>query len=103
MVERIPGSDPATGRLGEGPDYYFTSMVVAADVLRSIGPFDESYVLGDDMEMVFRMRRRGIPLQMVDEPYAIRHIHAGNASHDEALMAREFLRTVRTHRGAVRP
>jgi glycosyltransferase involved in cell wall biosynthesis len=98
---RIPGADPVTGILTEGPDYYFMGMSLDARLLRRAGAFDETYVAGGDGEYVYRMRRMGVQIEMVEQCFTIRHIHGANLTSDETLLVGGLIRAVREHRRAM--
>jgi glycosyltransferase involved in cell wall biosynthesis len=99
---RIPGADPETGLLSDNPVHYFMSMCLDTRLLARIGPFDETYRAGEDTEIVYRMRRLGIDIEMVDSVWTIRHIHGGNLTSDEALLVGGLFRALREHRARTR-
>jgi glycosyltransferase involved in cell wall biosynthesis len=99
---RIPGADPVTGVLSEGPAHYFMSMCFDRRLLPRVGQFDETYPAGSDTEFVYRLRRLGVTIDLVDAVFTIRHIHGANLTTDETKLVGGLFRALREHRAATR-
>ncbi len=84
------------------PQYYPTSMLVRRETMLAIGGFDESYAVGDDIDLVMRLTESGIPVRMVDEVVVIRYFHGANASYDEQVSEGDFFKAIRGHMRRVR-
>ena len=57
------------------------------DLLESIGGFDETFDLGDDLDLLVRLRERGHEIAVLDDRLVVRHIHARNTSNGYASYA----------------
>ena len=89
---RIPGA-----RQDRRPDMHLMTMLLEVSVLQSVGGLNESLRVSDDWDLAIRLNEHGIPIKFVDEPFVTRHIHGGNASHDEVAVSREYLRAIHEH------
>ena len=57
--------------------FHFTSAITMKD-LEELGGFDERYADGigyDDMDLIARIRRKGMSVEIVDDPYVIHQAH----------------------------
>ena len=71
------------------------TWLVRRDVFQRVGYFDASYRTGSDTDWMFRAREAGVPHCLVEEPLLIRRVHAGNHSHQQAVLRADFLRALR--------
>lgn len=86
---------PAGTRLGVSP--YFMSMVIETEFLKKLGGFSVSYKMGDDFDLMIRLKERGIAPVFRDDIYTIRHISPDNASHDIEATKEDYVRAIRSH------
>ena len=94
----IPGPYvPASATDERRPQFYPTSMLVRRSTLRQIGGFNESFSVGDDVDIVMRMIEAGVRLRMVTDCVAVRYFHGDNASYDQSSTEGDFLLAVRSH------
>jgi glycosyltransferase involved in cell wall biosynthesis len=93
-VPSLPGSDFGEH---EGGRFYFISMLIERRTLDAVGGFGEIFTVGDDWDLMVRLRESGVPVEYIDLDFVIRHIHGGNASFDEIASTREYLRAIRAH------
>lgn len=56
------------------------SAVVRRSVFDEVGFFNETFETSSDMDLMFRMRERSIPIAIVDEVVLHRRFHGGNLS-----------------------
>ncbi|MDD1675044.1 MAG: glycosyltransferase [Methanomicrobiales archaeon] len=56
-----------------------SSVVVRADLFRSIGGFDPAYTLSEDLDLLLRLSR-ATGVDFVDEPLTLYRVHPGNLS-----------------------
>jgi glycosyltransferase involved in cell wall biosynthesis len=61
------------------------SAVFRTDVLRAVGGFDPSYRTGEDMDLLFRLRERGLEIAIVPDIVLHRRFHGSNLSVVPAL------------------
>lgn len=66
-----------------------SNVVVGAEVLAAVGPFDPGLTIGEDWDLWIRLARWGPPGWVRDPLVAISY-HAGNASRDAAEMLRQM-------------
>ena len=92
----VPGRPP--GR-AEAHPHHLGSLVVPTSWLRGIGGFDEEYRLGDDWDVMIRLREAERPVQYRDEIFVRRHIGAHNASHDLHQLTADYVTGIRRHLG----
>lgn len=90
-----PGLHPSVGDGGLSP--YLTSMVLTRRTLQLLGGFSGELSLGDDWDLVVRAREAGVAITIVNEVWAVRHIHESNASRDVNGLSRDYLRVIRHH------
>jgi glycosyltransferase involved in cell wall biosynthesis len=90
-----PGLHPSVSSGSHVP--YITSMVVARETLRDIGPFQSDFRLGDDWDLIVRARRIGIEINHVEQVWVIRHVSERNASTATSELAGDYLAVIRNH------
>ena len=78
-----------------GDGYHWITLLVSPDRLRDIGGFDETLELGEDLDVLVRLRLAGARIGAVDEIFAIRRFFGDNLTY--ALRAGTF-----TMRDAIR-
>lgn len=93
-VPNLPGSDFGGH---ENARFALMAMLIERHTLEAVGGFGEDFMVGDDWDLVVRLRESGITLEYVEEEFVIRHIHGNNASFDEIASKREYLRAIRAH------
>ena len=57
------------------------AMLVRRAVVEAVGPFDESYAIGEDTDWFLRARDKGVQAASLDEVFLHRGIHEANLSH----------------------
>ncbi|MDP8975951.1 MAG: glycosyltransferase [Actinomycetota bacterium] len=80
--------------LDEG-GYLPISVLVATDLLRKLGGFDPSYLMSEDMELLFRLHKAGVVVEKLDDVLVRRRIHGANLTYNARPMERDLLRAVR--------
>ena len=90
-----PGIHSSVTRNGMIP--YLTSMIVARETLNGLDKMLDGVRLSDDWDLVIRARERGVVIRLVEDFWAVRHVHEQNASHDTALLASEYVSALRAH------
>ena len=71
-------------------------MMVRKDLLESIGGFDPSYLTGEDLEFLFRVRGKGHIIKQLAEISILRRIHNNNLSADLDANQRSIFKMVKT-------
>jgi glycosyltransferase involved in cell wall biosynthesis len=74
--------DVVYGELGGIP---LLSAVFRTDVLRAVGGFDHAYRTGEDMDLLFRLRERGLKIAILPDIVLHRRFHGSNLSVVPAL------------------
>jgi glycosyltransferase involved in cell wall biosynthesis len=69
--------DPVYGELDGIP---LVSAMIRRAAFDAVGGFDESFVHGEDMDLMFRFRERGIPIEILPEVVVFRRFHGDNLS-----------------------
>lgn len=69
--------DPVYGELDGIP---LVSAMIRRSAFDAVGGFDESFVHGEDMDLMFRLRERGIPIEILPEVVVFRRFHGSNLS-----------------------
>jgi len=99
----IPGPYvPTSVDVPRRPQYYATSMLVRRATMLSINGFDETYAVGDDIDLVMRLTESGVPVRMVDDIVVLRYFHGANASYDEQVSEGDFFKAIRGHMRRIR-
>ena len=57
------------------------SGLFRVDAITEIGGFDEDIPLGEDLDLLVRLRERGGEIAMLDDRLLVRHVHEHNMSH----------------------
>ena len=76
---------------------HVASLIAPRHWIVDIGGFDEGYRLGDDWDLIVRLRGAGHPIVQRDSVFVRRHITDDNASHDTRTLAADYLRALRGH------
>ena len=77
------------------PNYHPISMLIERNIFLKEGLFDPSFDLAEDMEILTRFQRRGVPVKYMAEGFVLRHFHESNESHKVAQAEREMFRMLR--------
>lgn len=75
--------------------FYTTSLFTETRFVREVGGFDESMRLGEDLDLLVKLRGHGITLAAVDEVFTIQRYFGDNLSYeidDEHSHMRESIR-----------
>jgi glycosyltransferase involved in cell wall biosynthesis len=56
------------------------SAMLRRSVFEAIGGFDESFTHSEDMDLLFRLRERGIPIEVLPDVVMFRRYHGANLS-----------------------
>ena len=68
------------------------TMMVRRDVFTKVGPFDSTYVNGEDTDWFVRAVEIGIGLGVVDEATILRRFHGANATYNSDSMRANLLK-----------
>jgi glycosyltransferase involved in cell wall biosynthesis len=79
------------------------TAMARATLLATVGPFDESFSLGEDVEWQVRARRLGTVMPRIDELCLRYRVHAGNATSDIVANRTATLRALRAASRTGRP
>lgn len=81
------------------PDELANMPVMSAMIRRSasemVGGFDPSYRLGEEVDWLFRLRERGVVVDVLPQVGTYRRIHAGNLSWQTGSIGPPLLRSLR--------
>jgi glycosyltransferase involved in cell wall biosynthesis len=69
--------DPVYGELDGIP---ILSAMLRRSVFDAVGGFDDSFTHSEDMDLLFRLRERGIPIEILPEVVMYRRFHGANLS-----------------------
>jgi glycosyltransferase involved in cell wall biosynthesis len=67
--------DPVYGDLDGIP---LVSAVMRRSAFEAVGGFDESFSHGEDMDLMFRLREHGIPIEILSDVVVFRRFHGDN-------------------------
>ncbi|HEU5245227.1 MAG TPA: glycosyltransferase family A protein [Gaiellaceae bacterium] len=56
----------------------FNSLIVRRNVFEEVGGYDESFTHGEDRDFLFRLRERGVPIEVIPEIVVFRRFHGAN-------------------------
>ena len=56
------------------------SAMFRRSAFEAIGGFDESFTHSEDMDLLFRLRERGVPIEVLDDVVMFRRFHGANLS-----------------------
>jgi glycosyltransferase involved in cell wall biosynthesis len=91
-----PGVDPPRWMLGpQAPDVVAISMLVRREVFATVGPFDPSFRVHEDVEWLMRARADGIGIDILPTALLRRRIHGDNLSYQTSLIRAEMLRATK--------
>lgn len=97
-----PGIEPPpevrTAMLTEGTPPYTMTMFLATATIRSIGGFDESFPVGEDLELLMRLQREGVSMVQHDNVWTIRRVFGDNLVYDSDALTRATVRAIRRNR-----
>ena len=70
-------------------EYYMTSMLLELRHVRRVGGFDETLVVGEDVDLLVRLRGAGLRLNTADETFTVRRYFGDNLTYtiDESMSA----------------
>lgn len=98
-----PGVAPPRWMMGpQAPDAVAISMLVLREVFTTVGPFDPSFRVHEDVEWLMRARAAGIGIDMLPDVLLRRRVHGNNLSYQAPLIRAEMLRATRQTIGARR-
>jgi len=95
---RPPIGCPAEGLPNIQRNPYLMSLIVPTATILDCGRFCEELKLGDDLDLVMRLRRVGVLVEVVDSIFTIRHLTGKNASLDYDLVRSELFSILRSFR-----
>ena len=95
-----PPPEVRTALVAGGSPPYTMTMFLSLAALRSVGGFDESVAVGEDLELLMRLQRSGVPVVQHDEVWTIRRVFGDNLVYDVDGLSRARLRAVRNNRPA---
>lgn len=78
--------------------HHIGTMIIHTELMRSIGGFDGGFTLGDDWDLMIRLKERGCRLEFVNDVFVRRHITGANASRDTKRLASDYVAAIRAHR-----
>jgi glycosyltransferase involved in cell wall biosynthesis len=109
-IDVAPGVDPPPttllGLRGTDSSHYIMSMMTRRSTLDAVGVFDKQFEPGEDLELLFRMRRLGVNIIVSDQVWTHRRILGDNLSHDVEATRRVLFRAIQANRprpGDTRP
>ena len=73
-------------------------MMTRRSTLDAVGGFNEEFELGEDLELLFRMRRLGVNIIVSDEVWTHRRILGDNLSYDVEATQRVLFRAIQANR-----
>lgn len=97
---RPPAGVPASRPEDQENNPYLTSMVLPKHHIVEAGGFREELALSDDIDLVMRLRARGVAVKFVDDVFVVRHVTGKNASLDYASLRKELFTILRASRDA---
>jgi glycosyltransferase involved in cell wall biosynthesis len=100
-IEVAPGVQPPPttllGLKGADSSHYITGMVTSRSTFDAVGGFDEQFGLGEDLELLFRLRRLGIMIVLTDHVWTHRRILGDNLSYDDEAAGQAVFRAIRAN------
>lgn len=81
-----------------GPSPYVMSMFCELATLRTVGGFDESFRVGEDLELLIRLQRGGVAVVQRDEVFTIRRVFGDNLVGDAAAVDAARVAAIRKNR-----
>lgn len=54
------------------------SAMIRRSAFDAVGGFDESFLHGEDMDLMFRLREHGVPIEVLPDLLVFRRFHGGN-------------------------
>jgi glycosyltransferase involved in cell wall biosynthesis len=103
-IEVAPGVQPPPttllGLKGADSSHYITGMVTSRSTFDAVGGFDEQFGLGQDLELLFRLRRLGIMIVLTDHVWTHRRILGDNLSYDDEAARQAVFRAIRANQPA---
>jgi glycosyltransferase involved in cell wall biosynthesis len=61
--------------------YDWNTFLIASDLLRSVGDFDETLAMGEDIDLLVRLRLAGVRISAVDETFNLRRFFGDNLTY----------------------
>jgi glycosyltransferase involved in cell wall biosynthesis len=83
--------DPVYGELDGIP---LVSAMIKRSAFEAVGGFDESFVHSEDMDLMFRLREHGIPIEILPDVVVFRRFHGDNLT-TSAPTSSPLLRSLR--------
>jgi GT2 family glycosyltransferase len=71
------------------------AMLVRRSAFTSVGGFDPSFPLGEDVDLMFRLLESGAGMGTMDRVVVIRRAHANNITRDEEACRRAIFRVLK--------
>lgn len=97
-----PGIEPPpevrNAMLIGGTHPYTMTMFLSTATIRSIGGFDESFAVSEDLELLMRLQREGVSMVEHDNVWTIRRVFGDNLVYDSDAIARALVRAIRRNR-----
>lgn len=81
-----------------GTHPYTMTMFLATATIRSIGGFDESFPVSEDLELLMRLQREGVSMVQHDNVWTIRRVFGDNLVYDSDAITRATVRAIRRNR-----
>lgn len=81
-----------------GTHPYPMTMFLATATIRSIGGFDESFAVGEDLDLLMRLQRGGVPIVQHENVWTVRRVFGDNLVYDSDALTRATVRAIRRNR-----
>ena len=65
-----------------GDGYMWITFLVATEHIRAVGGFDETLQIGEDIDVLVRMRLNGVRVAAVEETFVLRRFFGDNLTYD---------------------
>jgi glycosyltransferase involved in cell wall biosynthesis len=105
-IEVAPGVQPPrsiTEALTEGSsNLYFMTLMTSRACFDSVGGFDESLRIGEDVDFVYQLHHQGTEVVVCDDVWTHRRIHGDNLIYDDAATRRSVFAALRKGIAATR-
>lgn len=84
--------------LGGATRPYTMTMFLATATIRSVGGFDESFAVGEDLDLLMRLQRAGVPVIQHDNVWTVRRVFGDNLVYDSDAITRATVRAISRNR-----
>jgi GT2 family glycosyltransferase len=73
----------------------FCTILARRSLFEAVGSLNSSYLQGEDLEWLCRVKEAGIQVHTLNETVLRRRIHSGNISHNMKTMVQMWLRMLK--------